>query len=189
MRFHPCVLFGGLLALCAATAAEASQTYSFSGETTASSPIFAIPKPGSPPTELFLPGDEPYSAFVFSVSTSGSYSFASTSTGYDNYTVLYAGSFVPSSPLTNVLIANDDLGSAEVSGFDYSLAAGTRYVWVNTAFLPMEFGPFSATITGPGQVQALSPVPEPDGLAMLLAGTGVVGLMARRLRGRRNVSG
>jgi hypothetical protein len=81
--------------------------------------------------------------------------------------VLYETAFNPASPLSNALVANDDLVSFTTSGLAIDLSAGTTYHYVVTSFDNGAAGDFSTTIGGPGSVVA---VPEPAAYAMLLVG-------------------
>jgi hypothetical protein len=119
--------------------------------------------------------DVAYSTFSFTVSAAGDYSFLTTGE-FDTFITLYSGSFLPTSPLTNAIVANDDLLSPPftTSGFIATLATGTNYVLVTTGFDSGEFGAFSTTIGGPGVVA----VPEPAAWGMLALGLG--GLALRR---------
>ena len=120
-----------------------------------------------------------YDAYSFSVSAAGSYTFLTTGL-FDTFSLLYRGTFNPTSPRINALIANDDLVSPPLttSGFALTLAAGTTYLLVNTGFSNSEFGSFSTTIGGPGNIVAT--IPEPAAYGMFALGLGVVGLARRR---------
>ena len=118
-----------------------------------------------------------YDVVMFTVATAGTYNFLSTSTsGFDNYTVLYQGTFNAASPLSGVLIANDDLVNTTTSGFSKALLTGTTYSFVTTGFANTDAGTFTNNIT-------LSVVPEPNTWAMM--GAGLAGLVVvQRLRRR-----
>ena len=49
-----------------------------------------------------------YDSHIFSVDTTGEYSFLTTAT-FDTFSVLYTPTFSAAAPLTNALVANDDL--------------------------------------------------------------------------------
>jgi hypothetical protein len=90
-----------------------------------------------------------YQAKTFTVGESGLYRVQSeaVTAGYDPFTILYRGSFNPASPLTNAIIANDDLGGTAVSGFDIGLEAGQTYVMVTTGYSNSEFGQYFFSTT------------------------------------------
>ncbi len=119
-----------------------------------------------------------YSAKGFSVGTSGSYTFTSTSTtpGFDNYTFLYGNTFNAASPLTNVLVGNNDNPSTTVSGFTRNLNSGVNYFFVTTGLSNNDVGAFTNTIVGPGTivaaVPAAVPAPEPATILGTLAAFG-----------------
>jgi hypothetical protein len=152
-------------------------------------PGLSFNRPLSSLTDLSGTGtDVPYDSFGFSVTADGSYRFRSfalpLSEPWDNFLILYEGSFDPSSPLTNAVIANDDLrddiANIGKSGFDFDLMTGVPYVLVTTGFDNDSFGRYLNVINGPGQVTA--PVPEAETYAMMLAGLALVGFLARRRR-------
>ncbi|WP_440223422.1 InlB B-repeat-containing protein [Dokdonella sp. MW10] len=93
-----------------------------------------------------------YHEQLFSVSQTGSYSFASTQTGFDGFIFIYSDPFNPTSPSTNCVAGNDDSGGIGTSSLTTNLTAGTLYVAVTTAFEIGEEGPFSNTLTGPGTI-------------------------------------
>ncbi len=85
-----------------------------------------------------------YQAKTFSVTEAGLYRIQSEAItpGYDPFTILYKGTFNPAQPLTNVVIANDDFGSVEVSGFDIGLDANQTYTLVTTGADNAQFGQY-----------------------------------------------
>ena len=150
--------------------------------TTVGGPTFNRPlaNGNNAPTALSAVGTAvSYDVITFSIATSGAYTFLSlsvTPANWDNYTFLYSGSFNPASPLSNVLIGNDDNPTIGRSGFTYNLVAGSTYSFVTTGFSNTDAGSFSNSIT-----QAA--VPEPSSWALLslgAAGAGVVALRRRR---------
>ena len=118
----------------------------------------------------------PYSSFGFNVSAPGNYVFQSTATSpnFDNYTFLYQDSFNPTSPFLNILIGNDDNPTPGLSGFTKALSAGTNYFFVTTGFDNTDAGTFSNTITGAGNISAITAtsVPEPATFLGTLAAFG-----------------
>lgn len=169
--------------ICGLTANAA--VYDFAGDTTGK-PTFE--RPNFSGTQQSAPvWAVPYVTFEFSVDTTGEYTFLSNA-NYDNATFLYNDSFQANSALVNYIIGNDDFASARVSGFTAQLTRGVNYIFVNTGRAPENTGPFTAQIAGPGEVQALAAVPEPETYAMLLTGLGMLGVVARRKRFARESS-
>ncbi len=153
------------------------------GDTTGG-PTWNRPLSGIPPTGLSAVGTNvAYEVIEFTVSAGGSYDFLSVAeAGFDNFLLLYAGSFDPSAPLANALAANDDFPTIGVSGFSYGLTAGLSYFAVSTGFGNDDAGGYQLTISGPGDITlgGGGVVPEPASWAMLIIGFGVVGGAMRR---------
>jgi hypothetical protein len=121
-----------------------------------------------------------YDVLSFNVDTGGSYIFNGTS-AYDNFGVLYQGVFNPATPLTNAIVANDDSGPDSNYQFTTNLNTGINYFLVSTSFGNNEFGAFTTTIDGPGNVvtgSGSTSVPEP----FTIVGTLVGGTAALRMR-------
>lgn len=152
-----------LAALSAAASAANAETYQFSGDT----------------SNNFAAGGYQYHSLEFRVDAAGTYSFYSQA-NYDNAVYFFSPSFDPASPGTNALISNDNYTGPGNSGFNWDLTTGTTYVLVNTGANTEAYGAFSTEITGPGSVIAIAAVPEPEIYAMLLAGLGFMGAVARR---------
>lgn len=186
MKFQPTLL--ALAAFCCIASAQA-EIVTFSGNDT-DEPRFN--RPVEDMSELSAIGTNvPYDAFEFTVSAPGTYSFLTTGfeprarefreirdfDAYDTITFLYGDSFNPDSPLTNLLMSNDDLVSFTTSGFAYDLDVGSRYVYVITGFENNFFNRHSTTIGGPGVISA---VPEPDAWIMMGFGLAALGLVSRR---------
>ena len=126
-----------------------------------------------------------YSAFDFGITASGQYTFLNTA-GFDSFVFLYANSFDPTSPLTNAIIADDDLVPVPgftTAGFATNLIAGTHYVFVTTGFDNTAFGAFSNTIGGPGALSTNPPtVAEPQPYLLLILGLAALGFTRRYQR-------
>jgi hypothetical protein len=162
----------------AATPASAAVIYTVIGDTTGG-PTFNRTTAGTPPTTTSSFGTAvAYNTFLFSPVASGSYTFLlnSTTANFDPFLALYTGVFNPATPLTNVLVANDDLtpGNFTQSGFAVLLNASTIYTAVITGFGNSDFGTYTLTIANTGAV------PEPATWAMMIAGFGLVGFGLRR---------
>ena len=170
------------LALVAAAAALfaalPAQAVDYTGDTTGAD-TWNRPLSGNPPTLLSgLANATPYSVQPITVDTDGGYSFLSVADGWDNYLFLYAGAFDPAAPLANAVIGNDDFPNVGASGFDgVALSTGTTYFVVTTGFSNTDFGAFSNSISGPGNVAL---VPEPGSALLAALGLAAVGLRIRR---------
>jgi hypothetical protein len=130
------------------------QAVTFSGDTTGA-PTWNRPIQDIPPTSLSGTGTAtPYQVQNFFVDTTGAYDFLSTASGdWDNYTFVYQNSFNAATPLTNVIIGNDDFPTIGLSGFNgVNLTAGTQYYFVNTGFGNTDFEAYNSSITGVGNV-------------------------------------
>jgi hypothetical protein len=184
----------GFLALILAVPAFGALPSLSYGGSTAGQPVWNRPlaNQGNPPNTLSGVGTAvPFLAQPFYADQSGSYSFTSDALSpvkWDNFSFLYAGSFNPAAPLANVLIGNDDLpaGNIGVSGFNYNLNANSPYVLVITGFSNEDFGSFTNTISGPGNVRLGSNarVPEAGSIlpafAIVLAGLGFCQRLGKR---------
>ncbi|MCS6776253.1 MAG: dockerin type I domain-containing protein [Chloroherpetonaceae bacterium] len=126
--------------------------------TTAGAPVYHRTAEGAPPTALDTQATAvPYTIYRITPETNAIAHFLVTSLtpGYDPFTALYHTSFAPDRPLENVLLANDDRGSAERSGFeDVPLMAGTDYFLVVSGYNNADFGDFQLTVslTRPAEV-------------------------------------
>ena len=179
-------IFGSVAFAVISTTSALAADYTYNDILSASSPSFI--RPG----RSF--GDYRYSSFGFSVSATGSYQLTTQAPTYDGYLFLYTGSFDAGNPGNNLLSSNDDAGGYMSSSLSTILSAGVNYYAVNTTysvassnanFYPNAAG-LSLTISGPGNVTPLAAVPEPETYAMLLAGLGMMGFVARRKVKRKN---
>lgn len=153
----------GLAAWCTTTPAKAA-VLTYSGHTTGQ-PTWLRTIVGNPPDQLSgqTPGEVgvivPYSIYQFTVDQSGTYAFGSAVPGatsaidgaWDNFLELYQDSFNPTDQLTNVLVA----GNAPNNGspvFTRQLTAGQNYFLVTTGRQASDFGAFTNTIAGPGDI-------------------------------------
>lgn len=118
-----------------------------------------------------------YEVFQFTVSTTGSYSWQNTATGWDNFTFIYANSFNPAAALTNGLYSNDDNPSVGLSGFSTTLTAGNTYFYVVAGFDNDDQGAWRVDVTSTSGGQVIL-VPAPGALA--LAGFGLLAVGRRR---------
>ena len=168
----------GLVILILTTTGLNAGTFTFNTVTTGQ-PKFNRPYDNgttAPPTFLSAIGTNvSYLSTSFIVGTSGSYSVTSISTvpaNWDNFIILYAGSFNPAAPLTNAVILNDDLGGViGKAGFTVSLTSGVHYFLVTTGFANSDAGTAINTVTGPGTITA---APEPGTLLIMTAGLSLI---------------
>jgi len=106
-----------------------------------------------------------YHALPLTVDTAGTYTVRSTQDGWDGILFVYVDSVVPptSSGAINSVAANDNgpagIGTSELS---VDLAADTQYYAVVTGFADDEFGPYTVSADGPGQVRLLKPTCPAD---------------------------
>jgi hypothetical protein len=194
-----------LLVVGGLAASASAQTAYWTGDTTGGPSMT-----GRPASFTVLSGATAqyfYHAQPFYVSAGGEYTAESNTNppfgGYDGYLLIYANSFDPTAPLTNLIAGDDDysgpfsvltgssassvrasritLGDASNFGgaaTGLNLMAGVQYYAVNTAFSAGPAGTFESAIGGgPGNVH-LGIVPAPGSLALL----GFGGLLAARRR-------
>ncbi len=132
-----------------------------------------------------------FDAYVFTVDFSGAYGFSLVATdpaNFDTYIHLYQTGFNPADPEANFLRANDDAPGGVNAGSALSninLAAGARYYLVADGFSVLDYGAYTATISGPGNITAAA-VPEPS--AMLLTALAALGGIGLLRRARRNAT-
>jgi hypothetical protein len=152
-------------------------TLTFSGNTTGA-PTWNRPSASALNVVSGLSGTTavPYNVQAFTVDTAGNYNFLSTSTtsGFNNNTFLYQGGFNPASPLTNVVIGNNNFPTTSLSGFNnVALTANVNYFFVTTGSLNNDFGSYTNTISNafPGN-PTITSVPEPATILGTLAAFG-----------------
>ncbi|MBW4631965.1 MAG: PEP-CTERM sorting domain-containing protein [Iphinoe sp. HA4291-MV1] len=178
------------LALAAFSTAKPSQAavFTYQGDTT-NQPIWRRVAPGNLPTLISGENDGtlgmsvPYSVFDFTVDQSGLYTISGVSEAtppsnktWDIFLALYQDSFNPNQQLTHVLIANTTTNAGTVT-FSQQLTAGQDYFLVTTGRRVSDFGAFSNTITGSGQIV---PVPESDSVPAMLVAGGITLLLYKR---------
>lgn len=123
-----------------------SQTI-YNGNLTNTDPTFNRPNEGKPPTTLSLVGTAVYYDLVPILISSTGLMDISTNSSWDNFLILYStGGFSPASPLTNALVANDDLVSSS-AGFTYNFTSTGIYYLVICSFKNGVTGTHSITIT------------------------------------------
>jgi hypothetical protein len=129
----------------------------------------------------------PFLSCPFKVSAGGTYDFLGTSTtpsNWDNYSFVYSNSIDATQPLMDVLIGNDDFSTVGKTGFNgVPLIAERQYFYVMTGFQNGDFGAFTATITGPGDITVIC-IPEPSAATLALAGSLSSLWLSKHLRGR-----
>jgi PEP-CTERM motif len=176
------------LALSAAVATPAfAGTTIFSGNTVGG-PTYNRPLSGRPPTNLSGVGTAVrYAVNPFTVSVSGAYNFVNSTT-YDSYLGIHANLFSPSNGLLNAIAYDDDSGPGADSAITgLNLLAGTSYFAINSGFSNNDFGAFTLTVTGPGDItggNVLGAVPEPGIWGLMIVGFGLIGAALRRQTGR-----
>ena len=75
---------------------------------------------------------------------------------------------------------NSSLTALLSADINYYAVNTTYSVYSSNAFAYPDAAGFSTTISGPGVITAVAAVPEPETYAMLLAGLGLMGYVARR---------
>ena len=173
-----------VFALAATVASPAfAGTTIFTGDTTAG-PTYNRPLAGRPPTGLSAVGTAVrYVVTPFTVSVSGNYNFLNSSV-HDSFLGVHRNLFNPATPLLNALAYDDDSGPGSDSSITaLGLLAGVSYFAVTSGFANTDFGRFTLTIDGPGNIiGAGGGVPEPATWAMLIFGFAGIGAALRRRR-------
>lgn len=118
---------------------------------TTGNPVFNRPIPNGdrPPTQLSTVATAvPFGVMEFTPPETGTYRLTSRSLtpGFNNFTVLYQDRFLPGSPLTNALIASENLTDETLSGFEVTLTGGRTYFFVTTGSTMDDYGAYTATI-------------------------------------------
>jgi PEP-CTERM motif len=155
-----------LLLLALAGVAPAWEfTYS---STTATEPFWFRPEEDLSGVPIL--GLSRYRSQSFVAPTTAFYTLTSIAAGgWDNFIVLYQGSFNAFAPLTNAIAANDDFVSTGRARIATNLVGGTTYHLVTTGYWLLESGAFTNTISN---------TPEPATWLLMAFGCGV--LMLRR---------
>jgi hypothetical protein len=166
----------------------------FSGALSATDPTFNRTLVGNPPTSLSGVGTAvSYDLLPFYVTLNDTYlaetlsATLSPGTADDTFIAIYQTAFNPLSPLTNVVIADDDTGVGNLSLATKALTAGTQYYLVVTSFSNGAFGNYTGHLdstTGLGQV-VLGAVPELPTSAMMLLSLGMAGALLRTRQNRK----
>lgn len=155
-------------------------TILLSGELDSGDGTFNRPNTGAPPTTLSTTGTSVfYEVNPFFVTADGTYSLEQGNSTFDDFMVLYGGSFDPLNPLANVIEADDDDGDGLNSLISRPLVAGVQYYLVNTSFGNNAVGTYDVIVTNPaGGTAVAGLIPEPATLGLL------AGLAAFALRRR-----
>lgn len=129
-----------------------------------------------------------FDAYGFVVNLDGDYSFglvAADPANFDTFIHLYQTGFNPADPEANFLRANDDGPGGADAGSALSnvhLVAGTQYYVVADGFSALDYGAYTATISGPGNITAV-PAPEPSSTLLIALAAAFGGwLLVRRAR-------
>ena len=182
------VILGLALATVSTPQPSKAAIFTYQGDTT-NEPIWRRVAPGNPPTLISGEKDGnlgmsvPYSVLDFTVDQSGLYTINGESEPtppanrkWDIFLALYQDSFNPTEQLTNVLIANTTTNGSTVN-FNRELITGQKYFLVTTGRRVNDFGRFSNTISGSGQI---TPIPESDSIPTVLVTGGITLLLYKR---------
>lgn len=101
----------------------------------------------------------PYSVQEFNVSLTGNYDVSSVQPTFDGYIFVYRENFNPAQPFVNCVGGDDDgpggIGTSEMLAVP--LDANVSYFVVTTGFGNTDFGAFTNTINGPGNIALGAP--------------------------------
>ncbi len=135
---------------------------SINGATTTSSPKVSLPASGC----SGLLGATRIATLPFYVDTTGSYN-VTFSGGIILFDMLvYQGSFDPAQPSANCIFAENASGDPN---YNLDLSANTAYILVAANELTTEFGSFTGSISGPGNVFLGAPS-APQGVDLFIPG-------------------
>ncbi len=148
------------------------------GDTTFA-PTFLRPgyRGGEPPS--YAP-DVAYQAYNISVTVDDWQYSLVTACDFNCTAFFYKDSFDPKNPQKNIMDGAADDGF-NLTGLEESMSPGHKYVLVIAGYYDYDWGAYSTTVGGPGEIH-ISPVPEPSAYLTLLAGLAGLGLLARRRR-------
>lgn len=155
------------------------------------SPRFARPYDGAPPTLTSRLSQFLFSSLTFTPDTTGLYTLETINAiglrggGLPTALVLYQGSFDPTQPLVNALYAVSAPGGGvgDLVQFDYNLTARSSYTLVTTTSDPRLGGQITNRISGPGGSHLqLYATPEAPSSVLILAGLGAMPLFLRKRR-------
>lgn len=133
------------LLLCFFTFASGAQN-TITGTLQNTDQTFTRPNEGAPPTTYSPYGNVRYDVYPVNVSTAGLIMVTVTST-FDNFVILYdQNGFLPSIPLTNALVANDDF-SGQDAGFAYNITTPGIYYLVVSSFKNSVSGPYTVNLS------------------------------------------
>ncbi|QLE41248.1 PEP-CTERM sorting domain-containing protein [Nostoc sp. C052] len=182
------VILGLVLTTVSTAQPSKAASFNYQGDTT-NEPIWRRVAPGNPPTLISGEKDGnlgmsvPYTVFDFTVDQSGLYTISGESQltppanrKWDIFLALYQENFNPTEQLSNVLIANTTTNGSAVT-FNQELLTGQKYFLVTTGRRVNDFGGFSNTISGLGQI---TPIPESDLISAMLATGGITLLLYKR---------
>lgn len=158
-----------LLLMLSVVSLAPAWTFNYS-DTTSTEPFWF--RPAEDLSSVPIIGLSRYSAQSFVAPTTATYIINSVATNplaWDNFIVLYQGSFNAGAALANAIAANDNFGGVGQSRITASLTAGTTYHLVTTGYWLFSSGDFSNSISN---------TPEPA--TWLLLAFGCAMMMLRR---------